>query len=417
MRRVEAPGIYNWSNHEGPTSPVRERRFPVHVTSEDLRDGLQGTQVKQHPTFTQKEILLAHLSELVEHADIGFPGSNKDHETEVTKLIRVLRGWGSPLTLSVAARGSSKEDVAPIAEISNKLDGYPLEGDLFLDGSSFRARVQGWDRSEMIKNLAKNIKMLKKHGLPVMFVPERATTTPPDELLEVCRVALDCGADRLCLTDTQGIGWYGDISNMFRTVLSEFQGKFPDLKWDAHFHNDRGLGMANCLTAAEEGVDRIHATVFGIGERTGNIDLSTLLVNLNLEGFRNNDLKKLERLTEAAKDIFSMNPPQNAPVSGETAFSTGSGVHADTGNKEEVSGLDVLTYFAFDPKDVGRKPEVEIGPFSGMANVNVKLRNLRYVNPSQEMMDEILAVAKKGRGLLSDATIDGIALKYNCNKE
>ena len=417
MHRVEAPGIYDWSKHEGPTNSVRERRFPVHVTSEDLRDGLQGTQVKQHPTLVQKEILLAHLSGLIEHADIGFPGSGEEHTAEIVELIKVLKSWDSTLTLSVAARGAVKEDVRPIVDISHKLGGYPLEGDLFLDGSRFRANVQGWDRDEKIKDLAKNIKMLKKQGLPVMFVPERATTTPPEELMEVCRVALDCGVDRLCLTDTQGIGWYRDIQNMFRAVLGEFQDKFPDLKWDAHFHNDRELGMANCLTAAEEGVDRIHGTVFGIGERTGNVRLSALLVNLNLEGFRDDDLINLDRLTRAAQDIFSICPPQNSPIDGGSAFSTSSGVHADTGNKEEISGVDSSTYFAFNPKDVGRKPEVEVGPFSGIANVTVKLRHLGYIDPSQELMEEILSVAKKGRGLLSDATIDGIALKYNCKKE
>lgn len=406
----EIPGIYRWAKHEGVDRPIKEPVTPVMIDDETLRDGLQGVQIDIHPTSGQKKIYVGEASKFAEHFDIGYPGSEIEHQKEIEDLIRHSVRRGLKVSFSSAARASVKGDLVPIVGLSDRLDGYPLEADIFFDGSSYRSSIEGWDRSHMIRLLAENIAFLKKHNLPVMFVAERATATPPAELLEIFKIAADLGADRLCIADTNGSSERKGIRNIFRWGFEKIGKKYPNLKWDAHFHNDRGLALANCLTAAEEGVDRIHATMFCIGERAGNVDLVQLFLNLNLEGFRKDDpttIKHLNDFARFAAGLLNYPIPRNTPVYGENAYATASGVHAAATGKESGSG-EYNLYFPFDPQTVGREPQVEIGPFSGKANVVFKLRKLG-INPTSEMVEAILKEAKNGRGLLADSTIVGIA--------
>lgn len=400
--------IYNWAKHEGEKNPVKPVSPRVEIDDETLRDGLQGVQLERHPTLEGKRSYISWASRFVDHADIGFPGSEANHRNEVEEIIRSKLSQGLNISLSCAARGAAMEDVEPIIDISHRLGGYPLEADIFFDTSQERAILQGWDRDMMIQNLKSNIRLLKQNGLPVMFVPERSTTTPPAELLEVIRMAAELGVDRICIADTQGIANAEAIRNILRWSFENVGKAHPQLKWDAHFHNDRNLGVANCLVAAAEGVDRVHVTSFCIGERSGNVDLAALLVNLNLEGFRNDDLTSLTEFSRVASELLKFPVPVNAPVVGRGAHSTGSGVHASA----LVRGLNNddgrLIYFAYDPAIVGAKPGVEISPFSGRANVEFKMRELG-LKVTEATIGAILVEAKQNRGLLSEVTIREIA--------
>jgi len=399
---------YDWSKHDGPTSPVRAPAFPVEVDDETLRDGLQGTQLETHPSLEQKIQYLTAVACFVDHADIGFPGSERNHQREIIELIRYTEAKRLGITLSTAARGSVEADIKPIIDISHSLDGYPLEADIFLDASQDRAEVEGWNRDEKICQLVSNIKLLKQHRLPVMFVAERATSTSPDELLEVFKIAADLGVERVCIADTQGRAESRAISNLVRWSIAELGASYPELKFDGHFHNDRGLGVSNCLVAANEGVNRVHATTFCIGERAGNVDLTTLVVNLEQDGHREADLSGLVRFSQLASHILNFPIPSNAPIVGETAFATGSGVHASALKKE--SGINSATgiYFPFPPRTVGAEPKVRIGPFSGESNVVMVLNELG-IEYDPKVVEAVLREAKQQRGLLPNDYVERIA--------
>lgn len=410
---------YDWSKHDGPASPARKVVSRVEIDDETLRDGLQGTQLETHPSLEQKRQYLRAVSQFVDHADIGFPGSEEDHKREIVELIRFVQEKQLGITLSAAARASVASDIKPIIDISHELDGYPLEADIFLDGSQHRAELEGWDRREKIRDLVCNIKMLKRQNLPVMFVAERATSTSPDDLVEIFSIAADLGVDRLCIADTQGLASNKAIANLFRWSAAEIGAKYPDIKFDAHFHNDRGLGVSNCLVASEEGVDRVHATSFCIGERAGNVDLMTLVVNLKREGYLDTDLSHLIEFSRMASDILNFPIPSNAPIAGSSAFSTGSGVHAAALKKEQNSNGVTGVYFPFPPGEVGATPRVRIGPFSGESNVVMVLNELG-IEPSDEVVKAILQEAKQKRGLISNTYVARIAsgiLNGNCKKE
>jgi isopropylmalate/homocitrate/citramalate synthase len=404
---------YNWAAHQGPEKPVRSPNPFVAIDDETLRDGLQGAQLDAHPSTGQKKIYLENVDKFVEHADIGFPGSESEHQKELEELIRFTQDRRMNMTLSVAGRGSAESDIKPIAELAHKT-GYSLEADLFLDGSIYRSTLEKWDRQEKFKQLAGNIAFLKSQNLPVMFVPERATSTPPDELFEICKIAIESGADRIALADTVGIAAQHGIQNLLRWSFAELGAQYPDIKWDAHFHNDRGLATANCLVAAHEGIDRVHTTVFCLGERPGNADLGQVLLNFNLAGYRDTDLRELTPFMQLASDLLKFPIPVNAPVYGDSAHKTASGVHASALFKEQANEGQHTIYLAYPPESVGSKPGVEIGPFSGAANVRYKLRDLG-LPATDEKIQEILTEAKHSRGILPDSTIFQI-VKRNGHK-
>src|SRR3989344_395755 len=406
----ERQPTYDWSKHDGPSSPVKVPSSYVEIDDETLRDGLQGIQLETHPSLENKRIYLRLASQFVDHADIGFPGSEDQHRNEIAQLIAFVQDKKLGLTLSTAGRGAVESDIMPIIQISHELDGYPLEADIFLDGSHLRAQVEGWDRKEKLDQLKTNLKLLRQHNLPVMFVAERATSTSPEELAEIFGIAADLGVDRLCVADTQGRADHRAISNIFRWSFNEF-AKYPNVKWDAHFHNGRGLGISNCLIASEEGIDRVHVTSFCIGEGPGNADLATLLVNLNLSGYRNTDLRELNHFSQVASELLNFPIPSNAPVIGKSSFATGSGVHAAALYKEATRNGSVGIYFPFPPGDVGASPDVKIGPFSGAHNVYMRLEKLG-IEPTEEVVQAILNEAKSQRKLLTDETIKGISQQF-----
>ncbi len=414
MARQEVEGIYNWAKHEGSPSPIRTPRADLEIDDETLRDGLQGIQLEQHPTTESKRIYLLNAAPFINHADIGFPGPQESRKKEVADLINLVIGNNLKITLSAAgvAARPVEEAINPIIDLSHQFDGYPLEADLFWDASSYRSDVEKWDRAEMMQRIKLNIQLLKNHNLPVMFVPERATDTSPAELAEVLTMAADLGVDRICIADSRGIANERATRNILRWSFEEIGSKYPDIKWDLHQHNDKNLGVSNCLIAAEEGIDRVHATAFCIGERAGNVDLLILTLNLNEEGYRNDrNLVNVDRFAHLASDVLNYPIPANTPVYGDDAFASGSGIHASAIGKEQQLGRDYLLYFPFNPETVGRKPRIEVGRMSGRSNVQFKLRELGILE-TPELVADILDAAQEGTGYLSNTTIRGIAQRH-----
>lgn len=407
--RKEIPGIYDWNIHQSSPEPVRKPQDCVEIDDETWRDGMQGTHVITHPTTEQKSEYLATVSNLgyVDHLDIGFPATGVMHRGEIIELIQNSYNKDQKLTFSVAGRGAAIDDVRAIMEVSQKT-GRPLEADLFIDGSVLRSSVEGWDRAEKIKLLSENIIRLKQEGLTVMFVPERASVTSPDELFEVCKIAADSGADRIAIADTTGVLTPFGTSNIFRETFIQIGKNYPEMKFDFHEHDDLGMGIANCIVAANEGVDRLHATARGIGERAGNVDLERLLVVLNLQGFRDVDTRHIQQFAKMAADLLLVPIDPHEPIIGEKSTETASGVHASTYEKvRKGEGIPPI-YFPYNPEDVGLKPSVRVGPLSGLSNVYAYCEALGINDVTEERALEILNLAKEKWGLLPEHVVRNI---------
>jgi 2-isopropylmalate synthase len=404
--KIEYEGIYDWNKHQGSHEPVRTPRSRVEIDDETWRDGMQGSQVERHPSVEQKDMYIRRVAELgyIDHLDIGFPASGVLHRNSIVDLVNSSNSREDGLTFSVAGRGSAIDDAKAILEVAEKV-GHPLEADLFLDASNMRAFVEGWDRNEKIRQLSANIGHLKQEGLSVMFVPERASVTMPEELFEVCKIALEVGADRIAIADTTGVLTPTGTSNIFRETFDRFSREFSGVEYDFHEHNDLGMGIANCIVAAEEGVDRLHATARGIGERAGNVNLEQLLVVLNLRGFRNVNTSEIQNFARMASEILHVPIQPHEPIVGERSTETASGVHASTYEKIRHGEAIPSIYSFDDPKKYGLELKVQVGPMSGISNVRAVLDRLNIEDATEEIILEILDTAKSEWGLLSDDRI------------
>jgi len=174
--------------------------------------------------------------------------------------------------------------------------------------------------------------------------------------------------ERFMLPDTLG------ILNPDETFeyCSEMIKRFPDLKFDFHAHNDYDLAVANSLMAVKAGVQGIHTTVNGLGERTGNVALSSVAASLNdhLNVKLNIDEKKLITISKIVEAFSGMRIPSNKPIIGENVFTQCCGVHADGDSKGK------LYFNRLEPERFGRTRHYALGKTSGKASVVKNLEEL-----------------------------------------
>jgi 2-isopropylmalate synthase len=300
-------------------------------------------------------------------------------------------------------------DIAPMADISQKV-GIPLEVYTFIGSSPIRLFAEGWDVDRLLKASAEAIDFGVKHGLPVAYVTEDTIRSRPEVLAALFKNAVDHGAARLCLC----------VRNLVRFTRSLLAGMGAHhVKVDFHNHNDRGLGLVNALIAVEEGVDRVHGTAGGIGERVGNTAMELILLNLKLAGaLEGQDLTALIRYCELAARATGMPIPVNYPVVGADAFRTSTGVHAAAIIKAQAKGdawLADRIYSGVPAGMFGRAQAIEIGPMSGASNVQHWLR-AHGVEPDAGLVPEILKRAKRESRILTTEEVLAAVAAYRAGE-
>jgi 2-isopropylmalate synthase len=184
-----------------------------------------------------------------------------------------------------------------------------------------------------------------------------------------------------------------------------------DVKIDWHGHRDRGLAIPNALAAIEEGVDRVHGTALGVGERCGNTEMDLLLVNLKLLGLHEWDLAKLPAYVELAARACDVPIAYNWPVFGEDAFRTGTGVHAAAIIKAEQRGdawLADRIYSGVPAGLFGLSQVIEISPMSGVSNVRYWLAKHGYDAGDEALVESVFSAAKRADHTFSDAEVHAL---------
>ncbi len=187
---------------------------------------------------------------------------------------------------------------------------------------------------------------------------------------------------RFMLPDTLGI--------LNPDETREFCGKmiarYPDLHFDFHAHNDYDFAVANVFEAIKAGVQGVHVTINGLGERAGNAPLSSVLAILHdhLKLSTNLDEEKINAVSKVVETYSGIRIPHNKPVVGENVFTQVAGVHADGDNKKNLYYNDLL------PERFGRERQYALGKTSGKANI---LKNLQLlgIELDDEMMRKVTA--------------------------
>ena len=148
--------------------------------------------------------------------------------------------------------------------------------------------------------------------------------------------------------------------------------RYPELHFDFHAHNDYDLAVANVAAAVKAGVQGIHTTVNGLGERAGNAPLSSVIAVLNDHLKVRNTIveKSINHVSRIVETYTGIHIPANEPVVGENVFTQCAGIHADGDNKDNLYYNDLL------PERFGRVREYALGKMSGKANIKKNLDTL-----------------------------------------
>jgi 2-isopropylmalate synthase len=400
--------IYDW-NAAGAGFDWRNAR--VDLNDETLRDGLQCPSVTD-PPMEQKVRLLHLMADLgIVAADIGLPGAGPRVREQVTVLAREICSARLPIAPNCAAR-THLNDVQPVVEISQQV-GIPIEVATFIGSSPIRQYAEDWTLEQMLAASETAVTFAVKHGLPVMFVTEDTTRAKPETLQALYGNAIRWGARRLCLADTVGHATPDGVRRLVRFVKDEIiTPSGEDVKLDWHGHRDRGMGVINCLAAIEAGVDRVHATALGVGERVGNAEMDLLIVNLHLLGAYHGDLSKLPEYCRLVSEAVGRPIGVDYPVMGADAFRTGTGVHAAAIVKARAKGdtwLADRVYSSIPAGELGMAQKIEISPVSGLSNVRHWLEAHGYDPANEAATQALFDAAKKTDRVLTDAECHALA--------
>jgi 2-isopropylmalate synthase len=393
--------IHDWSAAGDEPAP---RPLVAMLDDETLRDGLQSPSVVDPPLEVKVEILHLMDSLGIETADVGLPGSGPRQREAVERLCREIADHGLRIKANCAAR-TMVVDIQPIADVTQRT-GVPIEACVFIGSSPIRQYAEEWDLPRVLRHTREAVEFGVREGLDVMYVTEDTIRAAPEHLRVLFTAAVEAGAKRLCLCDTVGAAVPRGVSHLVRwtkSVLAEL-GVGDRVGIDWHGHRDRGLDVANTIAALEAGATRVHGTALGVGERVGNTPMEQLLVNLKLLGWRDDDLTKLPDYVEVVSRAVDVPIPINQPIVGRDAFRTATGVHAAAVIKAQKRGAAWLAdrvYSGVPASWVGRAQEIEIGHMSGASNVLFYLQT-RHLPDSQEVVQAVLAAAKRSERLLTD---------------
>ncbi|HKR66112.1 MAG TPA: LeuA family protein [Thermoanaerobaculia bacterium] len=401
--------IYDWNAQgEQPAKPSRKIEFD----DETLRDGLQSPSVTD-PSIEDKLRILHYMHAIgIDNADIGLPGAGPHVQKTVERLAREIVEQKLSVYPSAAGR-THENDIRPIIDISQRV-GIAIEADLFIGSSPIRQFAEEWDLDWIIEQSAKAVRFAVTNGIPVMYVTEDTTRAKPADIEKLYTAAIDAGAARICIADTVGHATPWGTRNVVRFARQLVDRLNPQVKVDWHGHEDRGLGVINCIAALEAGADRVHGSAGGIGERVGNTPMDLLMVNLKLMGWIDNDLTALPDYVKHVSRVTHVPVADRYPVFGRDAFRTGTGVHAAAIIKAKKKGSDWLAdrvYSGVPAGMFGLKQIIEVGPMCGLSNVIYWLDANGY--PQDETLaKEIFQLAKSTNRILTEDELHDCAKRW-----
>jgi len=329
-----------------------------------LRDGMGGGGL----TLTaQEKLRVVHaLDALGVHLiEAGFPASNPK-EQELFELLAGERLTGAQLVAfgMTRRRGVAAEEdeglrvladsFAPVCTLVGKASVLHVE------------KVVRVSREENLQMISDSVAFLVGAGKRVLLDAEHffdGFTLDAGYSLDCLRAAADAGAERVVLCDTNG----GSLPPQIRTAFAVVREALPLQELGIHAHDDSGCGVANTLTAVESGATQVQGTVNGIGERTGNANLITIIADLQLKmGCELLAPEQLGRLTETAHfvdELLNRSPNPAQPYVGKHAFAHKAGMHA-AGVR-----VDAQTFEHVEPAVVGNRRDVLISELSGKGTI------------------------------------------------
>ena len=342
--------------------------------SVDMRDGNQSLVIpmslEEKLTF-YKVLLEVGFKEI----EVGFPAAS---ETEYEFLRTLIDNDLIPSDVTVQVLTQCREHI--IRKTFEACKGAPSAIIHFYNSVSVAQREQVFKKSkEEIKKIAvdgaKLVKKLAKEydgNFRFEYSPESFTGTEPEYALEVCNAVLDVLEPSKDNNVIINLPVTVEMS-LPHVYTSQVEYMSENLKYREHVtlslhpHNDRGTGVACAELACLAGADRVEGTLFGNGERTGNVDIVTLAMNMYSHGVNPAlDFSDMPKIVNTYEKCTRMNVYERSPYAGALVFAAFSGSHQDAiakGMKYRVKNkLQEWTvpYLPIDPKDIGRTYDADV---------------------------------------------------------
>lgn len=359
--------------------------------SVDLRDGNQSLIV---PMSLDEKLEFFQLLVKIgfKEIEVGFPAAS---ETEYEFLRTLIENNMIPEDVTVQVLTQCRDHI--IRKTFEAVQGAPSAVIHFYNSTSVAQREQVFKKSkEEIKKIATDGAALVKQlaaeypgNFRFEYSPESFTGTEPEYALEVCNAVLDImqpTPDKpmiINLPVTVAMSMSHIYANQIEYMSDNL--KYRDsVVLSLHPHNDRGCGVADTELALLAGADRVEGTLFGNGERTGNVDLITLAMNLYTHGVDPKlDFSDMPAIVELYERVTRMHVYERTPYAGALVFAAFSGSHQDAiakgmnWRKEKNLHQWNVPYIPIDPTDIGRTYDgdvIRINSQSGKGGIGFLLQ-------------------------------------------
>jgi 2-isopropylmalate synthase len=381
--------------------PDRAHMQRVRLFDTTARDGMQmsrafvPSQTSPETIMRNKLRIIGMLAKMgVPIIEAGFAAASEDEQN----IIRTARE-------DIARAGLDTRIVALGRTVNEDIDAIERsEADIahiFSSGSAPHTYVKfGKMPRDIVPDVGSSVRYACTKGFSEIIVSlEDAVRADPEFVADVGRRIRDIAGDRVRynIPDTVGVA---DPIYMF--ALIQFLKAEVGIPLQVHCHGDRGLAEMNSIAAAVAGAEDIHVTMHGMGERAGNAALEEVAGFMMTQyGIDMVDMTMLPEVSQMVESRTGIPKKINAPYVGKLAFWHESGVHGSAVAKGDAIGLNRRNgidggsiYAAFDPKVVGRKEEVGVGPLSGASNVTYKMADFG-VRVTKSTATAIIAAVKK----------------------
>ncbi len=390
---------YDWAKKDAVEQPPK-------WCSVDLRDGNQA--LIEPMSLDEKLEFFQMLVDIgFKEIEVGFPAAS---ETEYQFMRTLIEKDMIPNDVTVQVLTQAREHI--IKRTFEAVKGAPHAVIHLYNSTSVAQREQVFRKDkEQVKQLAiDGAKLLLKlasetdGNFTFEYSPESFHGTEVDYAVEVCNAVLDVWqptADNKAIINIPTT-----VENaMPHTFACQLEYVHKHLKHrenvvlSLHPHNDRGCGVATAELGILAGADRIEGTLFGNGERTGNVDIITLGMNMYSQGVDPGlDFSNMRKIRETYERLTRMQVYDRQPYSGDLVFTAFSGSHQDAIAKgmawrdEKKCNKWTVPYLPIDPKDVGREYDsdvIRINSQSGKGGVNYILMHSHGINLPKAMREEV----------------------------
>ncbi len=412
MPKYRSPAPVDLKDRQWPSRVVE--RSPEWV-SVDLRDGNQALPNPMTPDQKLEYFrLLTHIG--FKQIEVAFPSASQD-DFEFTR--RLIEEDQIPSDVFIMGLTQCRPHLIDRTFEAFRglrrgiVHAYIATSDLHI------RHVFGQSRQETLETAVRATRQIRERcdaapesDLRYEFSPEEFTDTDPDFALEICTAVFEAWG-KATLEKPMILNLPATVERRppthYADLIEWFIRRFPyrdRVRISVHGHNDQGMVVAATEMALMAGADRVEGTLFGHGERTGNLDIVTMALNLHARGIPTGlDFSDLPHIAETVERLTGMPIYYRQPYSGELVFTAFSGSHQDAIHKvlrkrREVAGeFGVgwkVPYLHVDPTDIGRRFEriIRINSQSGKGGVAWVLERDHSITIPKAMQAEVGTIVK-----------------------